>query len=98
MQSVCCIFCKGLLQAGGSEEHVFPESLRGTLTFNHVCDSCSKNLGQHVDAHLMNHPLIRMDRARLGLQGKDGRVPGPFDNLEFKAGIANNRGHRRDLK
>ena len=43
MISIRCVFCMSLLQGGGSTEHIFPESLGGTLTVAPVGGSCNKN-------------------------------------------------------
>ena len=68
-----CIFC--LESKPKSVEHVFPETIGGTLLIESVCADCNSWLGTNVDAALVDHPLILMARAQLRLPKKDGGLP-----------------------
>lgn len=71
-----CIFClEDLLHP--TEEHVFPESVGGTLVTNQVCKLCNDYLGSDVDAPLVNTFLVQAIRLCLGLEGKTG-TPNPL--------------------
>src|SRR5687767_787914 len=75
-----CIFCRfDKPDHQFSIEHVFPESLGGTLTTADVCKDCNDRLGHSVDTTLTQHKLIQMARMTLGLAGKTGQVPNPIE-------------------
>lgn len=65
-----CIFC--LKERPPSEEHVFPDVIGGTLTIDRVCRSCNDRLNKRADDGLIQHPLIRLARARLGIPDRRG--------------------------
>jgi hypothetical protein len=62
-----------------SEEHVFPDSIGGTLIIKSVCKKCNSYLGDHVDTHLVNHWLIQGIRQTLKIPGKSGKIPNPYE-------------------
>jgi hypothetical protein len=62
-------------------EHVFPESIGGTITINDLCKDCNDHLGSNVDSSMVNNWFIDCKRFLLKLPGKDGRIPNPFENL-----------------
>ncbi|WP_053958237.1 HNH endonuclease [Sulfobacillus thermosulfidooxidans] len=74
-----CIICLTPLSNNGTIEHVIPDSIGGTLTFQDVCSSCNSLLGTHVDSLLLNNFFVATARARLRIPGKGGDVPNPFD-------------------
>jgi transposase, IS6 family len=65
-----CIFC--LKERPGSEEHVFPLAIGGTLTTDRVCEPCNSTLGSRVDSALTDNFAVRIRRAELGLAGNSG--------------------------
>jgi len=79
-----CIFC--LKERPSTEEHIFPLAIGGTVTTDRVCESCNSGLGSRVDAALSDFFPIRARRAKLGLAGNGGEVPGLH---EFFLGMAN---------
>ena len=68
-----CIFC--LQEQESSEEHVFPQSIGGSLVTDRVCRVCNSFLGAAVDAPLCDHVFIVMRRWQLRLSGNSGLVP-----------------------
>jgi hypothetical protein len=77
--NVVCIHClKDKAECEFSDEHVFCEAIGGAFVIKNVCKYCNDRLGERVDAPLVNHHLIVMQRNALGLRGKSGRVPNPF--------------------
>lgn len=64
------------------------------MTFNRVCRDCNSTLGESVDTHLTNHPLIVVQRAMLGLAGNSGKIPDPFKAL-FGEGTLRGSAKRR---
>lgn len=62
-----------------TEEHVFPEAIGGTLTIRTLCKPCNDRLGHSVDATVTNHTLVEIKRQQLGLSGKTGVIPNPFE-------------------
>ncbi|MET1111987.1 MAG: HNH endonuclease [Allosphingosinicella sp.] len=76
MPPIKCIFC---LETGlGTEEHVFPLAIGGSLTLWRVCGPCNSRLGSAADSALSNHLLVALSRARLRLPGNSGAVPEPL--------------------
>lgn len=69
-----CIFCR---KEGSSLEHVIPEGIGGRKTIDRVCKPCNSDFGTRVDGPLINHALIEIVRARLGIAGKTD-VPQPL--------------------
>lgn len=53
----------------------------GTLTTERVCSKCNSDLGERIDAALINFPPISSRRAKLGLAGNSKSVPNPLDFL-----------------
>ncbi|PKU22994.1 HNH endonuclease [Telmatospirillum siberiense] len=83
-----CIFCLELRP--GSEEHVFPLAIGGTLTTDRVCVDCNSTLGSRVDSVLCDDLPIRSRRAQLGLAGNSGKLPATHDILLGIASLAGN--------
>lgn len=75
-----------------SREHVFPDSIGGSLTNRRVCKACNSYLGSKVDVHLTDHVLIQGKRAILGISGKSGNIPNPIK----KGTLADNPSQRVD--
>lgn len=74
-----CIFTLSKLDGETkSVEHVFPDALGGRLKIDAVSKAVNSNLGEYVDAPLVNHWLIQAKLNILGIGGKSGRVPNPF--------------------
>lgn len=85
-----CIIC--VKERPASREHVFPLSIGGAFTITRVCQACNSRLGDKVDPLLVNHALIRIRRAELGLAGNSGEVP---SRLAFLKGPAEMTGFGR---
>jgi hypothetical protein len=88
---VRCIFC--LEEKPGSEEHVFPLGIGGCLTTTRVCVSCNSKIGSRVDAPLIDHTLIVLRRAELGIAGR-GDVPNAFEYLFGDVVLATDQSQR----
>ncbi|MBW4449716.1 MAG: HNH endonuclease [Spirirestis rafaelensis WJT71-NPBG6] len=75
-----CIICKtDKLINEFTKEHIFPESIGGTLTLNVVCKKCNDFLGHSVDSHLVNHSLVQLACLSLKIGGKKAKVPNPLE-------------------
>lgn len=61
-----------------SREHVFPESIGGSLTNQRVCKDCNSHLGSKVDILLTNHLLVQCRREEFSIPGKSGKIPNPI--------------------
>lgn len=61
-----------------SDEHVIPDAIGGYIHCYRVCTECNSHLGDHVDAHLLNHYLIKGARYVHKLKGKKGAIPNPL--------------------
>lgn len=83
-----CIIC--LKMRPGSEEHVFPLAIGGTLITYRVCVECNSELGSRVDSALCDDLFIRIRRAQLGLEGNSGKSPAIHDILVGVASMAGN--------
>lgn len=57
------------------------KAIGGSLTIDRVCEKCTRPLGTHVDAPLVDHPFVVEPRSRLGIPGRGGRVPDPVAEL-----------------
>jgi hypothetical protein len=76
-----CIRCLNEFDdAAKSEEHVFPESIGGTICIYDICKPCNSLFGSKVDGPFINNWLIDSRRMLLGLAGKSGYVPNPLEN------------------
>jgi hypothetical protein len=88
-----CIFCKKERKEDEfSSEHVFPESIGGSLQINTVCRACNSILGSDVDSKLTDHFFVKLIRYELGLTGKKGRIPLPFKQGELVRGPGDSQG------
>ncbi len=87
-----CIFC--LKERPGSEEHVFPLAIGGSLITDRVCEPCNSTLGSRVDAALSDNFAIRIRRGQLGLAGNSRTAPGQFEILTGVAQLADGSGKR----
>lgn len=74
METMRCIFCSK--DRPPSLEHVFPRAIGGTITTDRVCQQCNSTLGSRVDAALTDFLPVRTRRAKLGLAGNAGAIPG----------------------
>lgn len=61
-----------------SKEHIFPESIGGTIVTNEVCTFCNSYLGSNVDKYLTDNFFIASERFFLKLKGKKGYLPNPL--------------------
>src|SRR6185312_3543116 len=61
-----------------NEEHIFPESIGGTLVIDSVCIGCNSRLGHEIDVHLTDHFFVQGQRMLLNVRGKSGRLPNPL--------------------
>lgn len=76
-----CIICKEeKVDSEFTDEHVFADSIGGTLILSNVCKDCNDKLGRHIDAKLVNHLLIQFVRLTLKIPSKSGKVPNPLEN------------------
>jgi hypothetical protein len=87
-----CILCR--TRPAGSLEHIFPLAIGGTLTTNDLCTECNSHLGDHADADLINHLVIVIRRAELGLRGNSGRVPDALKEMMQGATLASDASQR----
>lgn len=71
-----CWFCRE--DRAGSEEHIVPQSIGGSLTTWRVCKDCNSTLGRVADAPIGNHLLVAMRRSELSLPGYGGKIPDPL--------------------
>lgn len=61
-----------------SKEHIFPESIGGTITTNQVCKLCNNYLGSNVDKFLTDNFFVASERLLHKLKGKKGNLPNPL--------------------
>jgi len=61
-----------------TNEHVFPESIGGTLKIRRLCKDCNSKLGSRIDYFLSNHLLIQFKRFINKIPGKTGKIPNPL--------------------
>jgi hypothetical protein len=73
-----CIICRQKKDIF-SDEHVIPDSLGGFYHIKTVCKKCNSNLGNCVDVKLIKHLFAIFQRYNLGLKGKNGHIPNPFE-------------------
>lgn len=77
-KSGICIICRNH-KDNLSDEHVIPDSIGGYYHIYTVCKECNSNLGNNVDSKLVNHYFTDFMRYDLGLKGKTGKIPNPFE-------------------
>jgi hypothetical protein len=83
-----CIRCMLTLDDGKrSEEHVFPESIGGSLTLTELCKACNDEWGHSVDVHLVEHLYCQIARFHHQLPGKSGDIPNPFKEGRLAADL-----------
>lgn len=74
-----CIICREEKNDKAfSKEHIFPDSIGGSVTLQSICKTCNSKFGSKVDIHLTDNFLIKQVRYKLKLAGKKGRLPEPF--------------------
>ena len=71
-----CIFCRE--ETAGSEEHIIPDALGGTIVIRQVCKPCNSKLGHDIDDALINSFPAQLARFTLGIANRDGKIPNPF--------------------
>lgn len=71
-----CIIC--LIEQPPSEEHIFPESIGGSLVTQRVCKPCNDLLGANADAPLVNSLPVRMARNLHKIKGGSEKLPEVF--------------------
>ncbi len=91
-----CYFC--LQERPGSEEHVFPLAIGGTIVTDRVCKPCNDQLGSQVDSCLTDHLLCKVKRAGLGLAGNARRTPNPLVEMLAKAVLAEDPTKRMEVR
>lgn len=79
-----CILCMQRKQM--TEEHIFPESIGGTVTFFKLCKQCNSYLGEKVDANLCNAWPIARARLHFGITGKQKTVRLHKRNVTLSSG------------
>jgi HNH endonuclease len=78
--AVRCLIClKHKPREEFTLEHIFPESVGGTLTTRQVCKPCNDRLGHSVDCTVTDHALVQLARMALGIAGKTGHIPNPLE-------------------
>lgn len=73
-----CIFCKSDSSSSVPVEHIVPESLGNVahvLPIGAVCDGCNQYFARKVEKPLLDSPMFRQLRARMGIPNKRGRIP-----------------------
>jgi hypothetical protein len=66
-----CIFCKEEKSKDQFKpEHVFPDSIGGSLTVDSVCADCNNRIGSEVDSKLADNLFVKLIRWELGLLGR----------------------------
>lgn len=74
-----CIFCMQYFEESNlTNEHVFPESIGGTLKIRRLCKNCNSKLGSRIDYFLSYHLLIQFKRFINKTPGKTGKIPNPL--------------------
>lgn len=81
-----CIIClQDLEDSFQSIEHIFPESIGGTIVLNDMCKQCNSHIGEHIDSPLVNNWFIESKRLLLKIPGKKGSIPNPLENGTFSS-------------
>lgn len=79
-----CIICrKEKNKSDFSDEHVIPDAIGGVYHIFTVCKTCNSKLGSKVDSKLTNHLFTKFMRYDLGISGKEGEIPNPFDGTHI---------------
>lgn len=73
-----CIICREN-KDNLSDEHVIPDAIGGYYHIYTVCKECNSKLGQNIDSKLVKHPFTSFMRYKLGIKGKTGKIPNPFE-------------------
>ena len=68
-----CIICREE-NVEMSDEHVFPEAIKGHYHVYNVCKVCNSKMGEHIDPLLTNHSLIEGYRFSHKMKGKKGWI------------------------
>lgn len=89
-----CIICREE-NVEMSDEHVFPEAIKGHYHVYNVCKVCNSKMGEHIDPLLTNHSLIEGYRFSHKMKGKKGELPNPFRGI---GKMEDGRKCRLDLK
>ena len=76
-----CIFCG--VNPADSLEHIFPESIGGSLKSYLVCQTCNHTVCSSADAALIDHYFIQQERFLHGIQGKKGHLPNPYREGQY---------------
>jgi hypothetical protein len=94
MKKEKCIICREE-NVEMSDEHVFPEAIKGHYHVYNVCKVCNSKMGEYIDPLLTNHFLIEGYRFSHKMKGKKGDLPNPFRGI---GKIEDGRKCRLDLK
>lgn len=91
-----CIFC--LEEKPGTEEHVFPLAIGGSLVMYRVCVDCNSTLGSKIDTGLTNFDPILWKRGELGLAGNSGTPPSLANAIEGMGTLASDPERKVKIK
>jgi hypothetical protein len=76
-----CILCQNEFDENKkTQEHIFPDSIGGTISLWDLCKKCNDHLGRFVDSPLVNNWFIASHRLVLKIRGKSGKIPNPLSN------------------
>lgn len=78
-----------------SDEHVFPEAIKGHYHVYNVCKVCNSKMGERIDPLLTEHFFIKAYRFSHKMRGKKGELPNPFSGVGV---LEDGRKCRLDLK
>lgn len=86
-----CIFClRNDLEVNFSKEHIFPQSIGGTLYIDEVCGRCNSDPGRHIDNEILKLPEVLEAFDYLGItHDKNGitknyyKIMGKADDIEI---------------
>jgi hypothetical protein len=87
-----CIFC--LEERAGTKEHVFQETIGGTLVVERICKPCGDWLGTNVDAPLVDHLAVLVPRFQLGLKAKGRNLLDMFRTVLGTGTLADGTGRQ----
>ena len=73
-----CIICEK--EKKPSEEHIFPESIGGSLKINNICTDCNNKIGRTIDCNLSDSFIVLMMMYLLKIKGKNKKIKTDFYN------------------
>ena len=69
MEYICPI-C--LMKKNGTQEHIVPYTLGGSLTIPYVCKGCNSEMGEKIDAPFVDAIYNRLGRLQFNISGRGG--------------------------